>query len=342
MVGVFLSSPISFAQLYVFASVLTTATVVSVIARGAVQPTTGKLVKIPAGRLQMGCADCGLADAEPVHPVDVSAFEIDETPVTNAQFAAFVAATRYVTIAERRPSPENYPGVPVDKLVAGSAVFSPPQSIKTLANALAWWAYVPGASWRSPEGEGSTTADRLEHPAVHIAYGDAEAFCSWANKRLPTEAEFEYAARGGLVGKRYSWGDELTPRGKWAANIWQGVFPVSNTKADGFAATSPVRAFPANGYGLYDMGGNVWHWTSDWYRPDTYARGGTKGIVKDPRGPETSLDPDEPGVAKRVQRGGSFLCSDRYCTRYLVGSRGKGTPDSAGSNIGFRCAKDFK
>jgi formylglycine-generating enzyme required for sulfatase activity len=174
---------------------------------------------------------------------------------------------------------------------------------------------------------------------VHVAYPDAESYCAWAGKRLPTEAEYEFAARGGLNGKRYAWGDELKPNGKWPANIWQGVFPVRNTKDDGFVGTSPVRAFPANGFGLYDAGGNVWQWTSDWYRPDTYAQAPTTGTARDPKGPSTSFDPDEPGTPKRVQRGGSFLCSDHYCTRYLVGSRGKGAPDSAGSNVGFRCVK---
>lgn len=297
------------------------------------------MVNIPDGSFTMGCPGCGLDDALPAHRVELSPFWMDETPVTNADFAAFTRATSYVTVAERAPDPGTYPGVPREKLVAGSAVFTPPAGLSTLANALAWWTYVPGASWRRPEGPKSDIADRLQHPAVHIAYEDAEAYCKWAGKRLPTEAEFERAARGGLVGKRYAWGDELKPAGKWPANLWQGVFPVHNSADDGAIGTSPVRTYPPNGYGLYDMGGNVWQWTSDWYRPDTYARNAEKGVVKNPQGPDTSDDPNEPGVAKRVQRGGSFLCTDHYCTRYLVGSRGKGAPDSAGSNIGFRCAK---
>jgi formylglycine-generating enzyme required for sulfatase activity len=297
------------------------------------------MVRIPGGVFTMGCPSCGLDDALPAHQVKLSDFWIDETPVTNAAFVAFVQATGYVSVAERTLDPRSYPDVPQEKLVPGSAVFTPPASIGTLKNALAWWTYVPGASWKRPEGPKSDNADRSEHPAVHIAYEDAAAYCKWAGKRLPTEAEFERAARGGLVGKRYAWGDELKPGGKWAANIWQGIFPIRNSAEDGAVGTSPVRSFPPNGFGLYDMGGNVWQWTSDWYRPDTYASDARKGVVENPQGPATSVDPSEPGVPKRVQRGGSFLCSDHYCTRYLVGSRGKGAPDSAGSNIGFRCTK---
>lgn len=296
-------------------------------------------VKVPGGTFQMGCAGCNLDDALPLHRVEISAFQMDATPVTNAEFQAFARRSGYRTVAERPLDPRDYPGVPAESLVPGSAVFTPPVSLASLANALAWWTYVPGAAWNHPEGPSTTVKGRESHPAVHIAFADAEAYCRAAGGRLPTEAEFEYAARGGLEGKRYAWGDELNPKGKWFANIWQGLFPVRNAHGDGYAGTSPVRAFPPNGFGLYDMGGNVWQWTSDWYRPDTYAEGAAKGLVRDPKGPASSHDPAEPGVAKRVQRGGSFLCSDRYCTRYLVGSRGKGAPDSAGSNVGFRCVK---
>ncbi|HYX37596.1 MAG TPA: formylglycine-generating enzyme family protein [Oligoflexus sp.] len=297
------------------------------------------MVLIPDGTFEMGCKDCKLEDALPLHPVSISSFWMDATPVTNASFRKFVQQTGYKTIAERPLQPKDYPGVPVDKLVSGSAVFSQPTQLASLANAMDWWSYVPGAAWHHPEGPSSGIRERMEHPAVHIAYADAEAYCQWADGRLPTEAEFEYAARGGLKGKRYAWGDELKPRGRWPANIWQGKFPTQNAAEDGYTQTSPVRAFPPNGYGLYDMGGNVWQWTADWYRPDTYAVDAVQGVVPNPRGPNSSQDPGEPGVPKRVQRGGSFLCSDHYCTRYLVGSRGKGAVDSAGSNIGFRCVK---
>ena len=299
------------------------------------------LVKIPGGVFEMGCKDCGFADALPVHAVKLSPFALDEAPVTNKKFARFVGATGYLTIAERQPDPKDYPGVPRGDLVPGSGVFTPPKSLASLANALAWWRYVPKASWAHPEGPASNLIGLDDHPAVHIAFPDAEAYCRWVGSRLPTEAEFEFAARGGLKDKKYAWGDELRPRGKWAANIWQGKFPLHNTAADGYIGTSPVKAFPPNGYGLYDVAGNVWQWVADWYRPNTYQLAAASGVAQDPTGPEpgASLDPDEPTVAKRVQRGGSFLCSDQYCTRYLVGSRGKGAVDSAGSNIGFRCAR---
>ncbi len=289
----------------------------------------------------MGCKDCKLQDALPLHPVEISSFWMDITPVTNAAFAKFVAATQYKSIAERKPNPKDYPDVPPEKLVPGSGVFQSPLSIDSLAHPLQWWVYMEGANWRQPEGPKSNIKSRTEYPVVHVAHPDAAAYCRWAGKRLPTEAEFEYAARGGLVGKRYAWGEQLKRDGKWMANIWQGTFPVQNSRDDGFEATSPVRSFPPNGYGLYDVGGNIWQWTSDWYRADTYAKAAASGISRNPKGPDSSEDPEEPKVPKYVQRGGSYLCSDRYCTRYLVGSRGKGAVDSSGSNIGFRCARDI-
>lgn len=299
------------------------------------------MVLIPGGIFEMGCKDCNLEDALPLHMVQISPFFMDVTPTTNAAYQDFANATKYLTIAERKPKPEDYPGVPLDKLVPGSGVFTPPQSVSDLAHPLDWWTYVPGARWQNPEGASSDVAKRMDHPAVHMAYPDAEAYCRWAGKRLPTEAEYEFAARGGLHGKKYAWGDDVKPKGKWRANIWQGKFPTKNTAGDGYVGTSPVRAFSPNGFGLYDMGGNVWQWTSSWYRADTYANEAKSGLARDPHGPDSSLDPREPGVVKRVQRGGSFLCSEQYCTRYLVGSRGKGDIDSAGSNVGFRCVKDL-
>jgi formylglycine-generating enzyme len=302
-------------------------------------PTPDGMVWVPGGTFWMGCDDCEMPDAAPAHLVAVDGFWMDRTPVTTADFAKFVKATGYATIAERKPDPKDFPGVPPEKLVAGCAVFSPPPGLVSLDNPYAWWRYVPGANWKSPEGPGSSTASREDHPAVHIAWDDAVAYAKWAGKRLPTEAEFEFAARGGLNRNRYAWGNELKPGGKWAANIWQGRFPSQNTSEDGYERTAPVTAFAPNGFGLYDVGGNVWQWCSDWYRPDYFAQLAAQGTARNPQGPADSFDPQEPGIQKRVQKSGSFLCSDQYCARYLVGSRGKGATDSGSSNVGFRCVK---
>jgi formylglycine-generating enzyme required for sulfatase activity len=298
------------------------------------------MVWIAGGTFSMGCEQCGMPDALPVHPVTVSGFWMDRTPVTNAQFEAFVKATGYVTVAERTPDPKDFPGVPPEALQPGSLVFTPPASSVPLDDPSRWWAYVPGANWRHPEGPGSTIVGREDHPVVHVAWEDAAAFAKWAGARLPTEAEYEFAARGGLDGSLYAWGDELQPGGRWAANIWQGEFPDKNTGEDGYTGTSPVTAFPPNGYGLYDMGGNVWQWCADWYAPDTYRKLAAVGTpARDPRGPDASFDPQEPGVRKRVVRGGSYLCTAQYCTRYLVGSRGKAEVSSGASNLGFRTVR---
>ncbi|HKX33355.1 MAG TPA: formylglycine-generating enzyme family protein, partial [Blastocatellia bacterium] len=302
-------------------------------------PAPEGMVWIPGGTYGMGCPDCGMPDALPVHPVTVDGLWMDRTPVTNAQFEKFVKATGYVTIAERRPDPKDFPGVPPETLVPGSAVFTPPSQSVTLDDPLQWWQYVPGANWRHPEGPGSTIKDRADHPAVQLAWEDAMAYAKWAGKRLPTEAEYEFAARGGAGRNRYAWGSELKPGGRWAANIWQGRFPTTNTDEDGYDRTSPVMAFESNGFGLYDMGGNVWQWCADWYRPDYFETLAGSNPAHNPQGPTDSLDPQEPGIQKRVLKGGSFLCSDQYCTRYLVGSRGKGAIDSGSSNVGFRCVK---
>jgi formylglycine-generating enzyme len=297
-------------------------------------PAPDGMVWVPGGTFWMGCSDCGMADAEPLHLVQVDGFWMDAAPVTNAQFERFVRETRYVTIAERPLDPGQFPGVPASKLVPGSAVFVAPERVRSLDNPMQWWQYVNGASWRHPEGRGSSIDGRKDHPVVHVAWDDAVAYLEWAGKKLPTEAQFEFAARGGLDRNRFAWGNELAPHGQAAANIWQGRFPVSNTGVDGFRGTSPVTAFAANGFGLLDMGGNVWQWCADWYRPDYYAA--LPQVAVNPAGPADSYDPAEPGMPKRVQRGGSFLCSDEYCTRYLVGSRGKGAVDSGSSNVGFR------
>ncbi len=292
---------------------------------------------IPGGTFWMGCDDCGMPDAKPVHLVAVSGFWMDATPVTNAQFARFVRETGYVTVAERPLSPQDFPGVPVDKLVPGSASFVPPSRAVPLDNPMQWWRYVPGASWRRPEGRPSDISTRGDHPVVHVAYDDAVAYLKWAGRRLPTEAEYEFAARGGLDRQRYAWGNELKPKNAWAANIWQGSFPNKNDGADGHHGTSPVKAFPPNGFGIYDAGGNIWQWCADWYRPDYYSTfASSQALPRNPTGPSDSFDPDEPTQLKRVVRGGSYLCSDQYCTRYLVGSRGKAEPTSGASNLGFR------
>jgi formylglycine-generating enzyme len=302
-------------------------------------PAPEGMIWIPGGTFWMGCDTCGMPDASPAHLVAVDGFWMDKTPITNAQFEKFVKATGYKTVAESEPDPENFPGAPADKLVPGSAVFTPPSQNVSRDAPLAWWRYVPGANWKNPEGPGSSINSREDHPAVHIAWEDAMAYAKWAGKRLPSEAEFEFAARGGLDRKYYSWGDDLKPGGKWMANIHQGNFPSKNTAEDGYIGTSPVTAFPPNNFGLYDMSGNVWQWCSDWYRPDYYENLAAQGIVKNPKGPDSSFDPGEPGVPKRVQKSGSFLCSDQYCSRYMVGSRGKGAVDSGGSNTGFRTVK---
>jgi formylglycine-generating enzyme len=295
-----------------------------------------KMVWVPGGRFSMGAQEASFPDALPLHEVEVSGFWMDEHEVTNAEFARFVQATGYKTVAERELNPADFPGVPAAKLVPGSGVFTPPARQVSLDNPLQWWTYVPGANWRHPQGPGSAVAGKPNEPVVQVCYEDAAAYARWAGKRLPTEAEWEYAARGGKDPQKYYWGEELTPGGRWVANIHQGDFPERNSGEDGFIGLAPVKSYPGNGYGLYDLEGNVWEWCADFYRPDYY--GHSPG--KDPRGPADSYDPDEPGVVKRVQRGGSFLCSDQYCTRYKPGSRGKGEVTSASDNLGFRCVKD--
>jgi formylglycine-generating enzyme required for sulfatase activity len=313
-------------------------------------PAPEGMVWIPGGEFSMGAADptdsrdhVGMqatTDSRPVHRVAVDGFWMDRTEVTNDQFAAFVKATGYVTVAERAPRPEDFPGAPPGVLVPGSAVFAAPDHPVPLDNELRWWTYARGADWRHPLGPASSIAGKGDHPVVHVAYEDAEAFASWAGKRLPTEAEWEFAARGGLTGKLYPWGDEFRPEGRWMANSHQGHFPDLDQGADGFTGVGPVGRFVANGYGLFDVAGNVWEWVGDWYRPDYYAALAATGTVaRNPRGPESSFDPDEPGVQKRVHRGGSFLCTDQFCSRYMVGTRGKGEVSTGTNHLGFRCVR---
>ncbi len=298
-------------------------------------PAPEGMVWIPGGTFRMGSDDVEFADASPVHEVTLDGFWIDRTEVTNKQFARFVSATGYVTVAERKPDPKDFPGAPLENLVAGSLVFSPPAGAVSLDEPLSWWKYVPGADWRHPEGTASHIDGRDDYPVVQVCWDDAAAYARWAKKRLPTEAEWEYAARGGLDRKQFCWGDELRPGGKWMVNNWQGRFPTENTAEDGFPRTAPVGSFPPNGYGLCDMAGNVWEWCADWYRPLYDDR----GVNRNPKGPFSSFDPNEAGVPKRVQRGGSFLCSDLYCKRYRPGARGKGAPDSGAPHVGFRCVR---
>jgi sulfatase modifying factor 1 len=307
---------------------------------------------IAGGEFVMGLADtsaamCGTAaghpvlDAQPTHRVQVDGFWMDKTEVTNGEFARFVQATGYVTVAERVPSAKDFPGVPANQLVAGSLVFAPPAHAVSLQEYGKWWRYQPGADWRHPSGPGSDIVGRDSFPVVHVAYADAAAFAAWARKRLPTEAEWEFAARGGLSGKLYPWGNDFQPEGKWMANTYQGKFPNDDTGMDGFIGISPVGSYPQNAYGLYDMAGNVWEWCSDWYSSDYYRQLASDGaVVRNPKGPERSSDPAEPGAEKRVQRGGSFLCTDQYCTRYMVGARGKGEINTSSNHLGFRCARD--
>jgi formylglycine-generating enzyme required for sulfatase activity len=304
------------------------------------------MVWLPGGEFSMGAADdpdmtsVGMQatqDSRPIHRVYVDGFWMDKTDVTNQQFEAFVKATGYITVAERKPRPEDYPSAPPENLVAGSVVFSPPDHPVPLNDHFQWWSYVAGANWRHPSGPNSDIQGKGDYPVVQIAYEDASAYAKWAGKRLPTEAEFEFAARGGLTGKPFVWGDQFRPDGKWMANTHQGTFPVKDTAQDGHAGIAAVAQYPPNGYGLYDMAGNVWQWTSDWYRPDYYQQlAAAGGVARNPQGPASPFDPSEPTEKKKVHRGGSFLCTDQYCSRYMVGTRGKGEISTGTNHLGFR------
>jgi formylglycine-generating enzyme len=307
------------------------------------------MVWIPGGEFSMGAQDppelddVGMQateDSRPIHRVYVDGFWMDTTVVTNERFDAFVKATRYVTVAERAPSAKDFPGAPPENLIAGSVMFSPTHHPVPLNDHFQWWSYVGGASWRHPDGPGSSWRGRNAYPVVHVAYEDAVAYATWAGKRLPTEAEWEFAARGGLTGKPFVWGGEFRPGGHWMANTYQGTFPMNDRGADGHAGISGVALYPPNGYGLFDMAGNVWQWVSDWYRPDYYSQlAASGGVARNPQGPASSYDPSEPSDRKRVNRGGSFLCTDQYCSRYMVGTRGKGEISTGTNHLGFRCVK---
>jgi formylglycine-generating enzyme len=296
---------------------------------------------IPGGVFQMG-SDRFYPEEAPARPVRVDSFLIDVAPVTNAAFARFVEATGYRTFAEVAPDPADYPGMDPALAKAGSLVFEPPASLRNMHEVSQWWVWRIGADWRHPTGPDSSLEGLDDHPVVHIGYQDAEAFAAWAGKCLPTEAEWERAARGGLDEADYAWGDELAPGGVWMANTWQGDFPVHNDAADGWTRTSPVRSFPPNGFGLYDMIGNVWEWTVDWYAAAQVNPQRACCTPRNPRGParEASIDPRDPGrVARKVVKGGSHLCAPNYCQRYRPAARHPEAIDSTMGHIGFRCVK---
>jgi formylglycine-generating enzyme len=299
---------------------------------------------IPGGTFRMGSDLDGYPEEGPVHEVRVGGFWMDENTVTVAQFRRFVRATGYVTLAERPLDPALYPGIDPALLVPGSLVFTPTAGPVDLTRWQAWWRYVPGADWAHPEGPRSSTEGRALHPVTQVCWEDAAAYAAWAGKDLPTEAEWELAARGGLDGARFVWGDELAPHGRRMANYWVGDFPWENLKPEAERRTVPVRSFPPNGYGLYDMAGNVWEWTSDFYRDDHTgtATGGCCAPASDPRvadqaGSEDAALPPGARTPRRVLKGGSHLCAENYCQRYRPAARHAQPVSSGMSHIGFRC-----
>jgi formylglycine-generating enzyme required for sulfatase activity len=299
------------------------------------------MIRIPGGTFRMG-SDRHYPEEAPVHRVTVDGFWIDRTPVTNRQFRDFVRATGHVTFAEKRPDPRDYPGAQPHMLYAGSLVFTPPDRPVDLRQWGEWWTLLKGADWRRPYGPKSNIHGLDNHPVVHVTFADALAYASWAGKGLPTEAEWEFAARGGLEGAEFTWGDAFTPGGRQMANTWQGAFPFQNLTQDGFERTSPVTAFPPNGYGLYDMIGNVWEWTSDFYVPK-HPADAVKAccIPENPRGgsEDQSYDPCQPQIRipRRVLKGGSHLCAPNYCRRYRPAARHPQPVDTSTSHVGFRC-----
>jgi formylglycine-generating enzyme len=299
------------------------------------------MVFIPGGTFRMG-SDRHYPEEAPAHTVAVGDFSIDRTPVTNRQFRRFVNATGHVTFAEIAPAAKDYPGALPEMLKAGSLIFVPPKHVVDLADWSQWWTFKFGANWRRPYGPRSNISGLDDHPVVHIAYRDAQAYAAWAGKDLPTEAEWEFAARGGLDGAEFAWGDEFTPDGKHRANTWQGEFPRQNNTGDGYERTSPVTAFPPNGYGLHDMIGNVWEWTADWWSPQHEADSDRPCCApKDPRGgrEDDSHDPRQPNIKipRKVLKGGSHLCAPNYCRRYRPAARHAQPVDTSTSHIGFRC-----
>lgn len=312
--------------------------------------TTNKdgMVWIPGGEFIMGAKEqSSTNDAQPARPVKVSGFWMDETEVTNAQYTEFVKATNYITLAERpidwdemkKLLPAGTPKPPDEDLQPGSLVFTPPNGPVSLQDYSQWWSWVVGANWKHPLGPGSTIDGKENYPVVQIAYEDAVAYAEWAGKRLPTEAEYEFAARGGLDFKTFSWGDELNPEGKYLANYFQGAFPYNDAADDGYAGAAPVKSYPPNGYGLYDMTGNVWELCTDWFAVEDFSKSNPTAIIVDPRGPAKTFDPNDPYAVKRVSKGGSFLCSHEYCSNYKPSGRQGSSFDTGMNHTGFRCVK---
>ena len=296
------------------------------------------MVWIPGGEFLMG-SDRHYPEEAPAHRVRVGGFWIDKFTVTNADFTRFVEATGHVTVAEKPANPDDYPGAKPEMLAPSSSMFKKPPGPVDMNNHYNWWVYVKGANWRHPRGPASSIKKLADHPVVHVAYEDVEAYAKWAGKEIPTEAEWEFAARGGLDGAEYVWGDEMVPGGQYMANTWQGDFPHRNTCADGFEGTAPVGSFPANGYGLHDMAGNVWQWTSDWYQE--HGKIDSPCCTMDnPRGAlrEASFDPRQPDVRipRKVTKGGSHLCAPNYCRRYRPAARMAQPVDTSISHLGFR------
>jgi formylglycine-generating enzyme required for sulfatase activity len=294
-----------------------------------------EMVWIPGGTFAMG-SNRHYPEEAPVRQVAVGGFWLDEHPVTNLEFMRFVKATMHVTSAERTPDPNHYPDAREDMLYAGSVVFRKTSGPVDLGNHFNWWDWTRGADWRHPEGPGSSLHGRERHPVVHVAFADAEAYADWAGKELPTEAEWEFAARGGLDAAEFAWGDEFMPRGRPMANTWQGEFPHENTLEDGFEGTSPVGRFPPNGYGLVDMTGNVWEWTTEWYAPaEVESSPCCSGVPR-----AASVDPNDPAaIPRRVMKGGSHLCAPNYCRRYRPAARMAQPIDTSTSHLGFRCLR---
>lgn len=312
------------------------------------EPIPG-MVWIAGGTFVMGTDEDQAYDHErPAHQVKVSGFWMDESEVTNEQFAVFVKETGYTTVAERKPkweelqkqSPPGTPAPPDSLLVPGALVFNPPGHPVMLNDYSQWWRWLPGTDWQHPEGPESNLDGRMHLPVVHVAFEDALAYCEWAGKRLPTEAEWEFASRGGAEQQRYAWGNEVKHNGRFMANTFQGSFPNHNSAEDGYDRLAPVKSFPPNAYGLYDMIGNVWEWTSDWYHVEYFRQLARNNVSVNPSGPTEPYDPNEPYAIKRVSKGGSFLCADDYCVNYRPSARQGTAFDSGMSNLGFRCVSD--